>query len=191
MMGIRRTDRLWMLGGFFGIVVIVVAAYFLAIKPIYTDKAEKESQVGDQQLALVTLRTQLSRLKAEAKKQATFSAQLDAKTAALPDSYDMPDYLRALQTSGTAVAVTVSGISVGAPAVAAGVTDVVSIPINLTATGEPANLTKFIDRLQDVQARAVLVTSLNMSGDETSTESSATLTVAAFCRKSAKCTTSS
>ena len=114
-MNIRRTDRLWMLGGLFGIIVLVVAAYLLAIKPIYADKADKESQVDDQELALVTLRTQLNQLKAKAKNQATYTAQLNARTAAMPDSYDVPNYLRALQTSGTAAKVIVSGISVGAP----------------------------------------------------------------------------
>src|SRR4051794_40551198 len=162
MMGIRRTDRLWMLSGLLGIVVIVVAAYFLAIKPIYVDKADKQGQADDQEMTLVTLRTQLNQLKAKARDQATYTAQLRAKTAALPDSYDVPNYLRALQTSGTAVDVTVSGISVGMPAMVTGVTNVNSIPINLTATGTPANLGKFINRLQNVQTRAVLVRSLNM-----------------------------
>ena len=62
-MGIRRTDRLWMLGGLVAIILIVVAAYLLAIKPIYTDRADKQSQVDDQEMMLVTLRRQLADLK--------------------------------------------------------------------------------------------------------------------------------
>src|SRR6478736_55479 len=111
-MGIRRADRLWMLGGLFGIIVIVIAAYLLAIKPIYADKADKQQQVGDQEIALIRFRAKLNQLKTQAKGQASLTAQLKAKTAALPDSYDMPNYLRALQTSGTAVDVAVSGIGV-------------------------------------------------------------------------------
>jgi len=187
-MNIRRTDRLWMLGGLFGIIVLVVAAYLLAIKPIYADKADKESQVDDQQLALVTLRTQLNQLKAKAKNQATYTAQLNARTAAMPDSYDVPNYLRALQTSGTAAKVIVSGISVGAPTKLTRSAEVISVPINLTATGAPADLGRFIDRLQNVQSRAVLITSVSLSAGTAAGDTSATFTLSAYCRKSVKCT---
>ena len=187
-MNIRRADRLWMLGGLFGIIVLVVAAYLLAIKPIYTDKADKQSQADDQEMTLVTLKTQLNQLKAKAKDQATYTAQLNAKTAAMPDSYDIPNYLRALQTSGTAVKVGVSDVSVGAPTKVVGSTEVISVPINLTATGTPVNLGRFIDRLQNVQSRAVLITSVSLSAGAGANSMSAALTLSAFCRKSAECT---
>jgi hypothetical protein len=177
-----------MLGGLFGIIVLVVAAYLLAIRPIYNDKADKQSQADDQALTLVTLKKQLNQLKAKAKDQATYTAQLNAKTAAMPDSYDMPNYLRALQTSGTAVRVVVSGVSVGAPAKVTGLPDVIAVPINLTATGAPADLGRFLDRLQNVQSRAVLISSVSLSVSATA-GMAASLTVSAFCRKSAKCTT--
>ena len=187
-MNIRRADRLWMLGGLFGIIVLVVAAYMLAIKPIYADKADKQGQADDQEMTLVTLKTQLNQLKAKAKDQATYTAQLNAKTAAMPDSYDVPNYLRALQTSGTAVNVLVSAVSVGAPAKVVGSTEVISVPINLTATGTPADLGRFIDRLQNVQSRAVLITSVSLSAGTAANSMSAALTLSAFCRKSATCT---
>jgi type IV pilus assembly protein PilO len=187
-MKIRRTDRLWMLGGLLAIVVIVAAAYLLAIKPIYADQADKQGQADDQAMSLVTLRSQLVQLKAKAKDQARYTAQLNAKTAAMPDSYDMPNYLRALQISGTAERVVVSGVSVGAPAKVAGSADVVSVPINLTATGAADDLDKFINRLQNVQSRSVLITSISLSAGTTATDLSATFTVSAFCRHSAKCT---
>jgi len=187
-MNIRRADRLWMLGGLFGIIVLVVAAYLLVIKPIYADKADKQSQADDQALTMVTLKTQLNQLKAKAKNQATYTAQKNAKTAAMPDSYDIPNYLRALQISGTAVNVGVSDVSVGAPSKVTGLTDVITVPINLTATGAPADLGKFFNRLQNVQSRAVLITSVSLSVGVTAAQMSASLTVAAFCRRSAKCT---
>jgi hypothetical protein len=190
-MNIRRADRLWMLGGLFGIIVLVVAAYMLAIKPIYADKADKQGQADDQEMTLVTLKTQLSQLKAKAKDQAMYTAQLNAKTAAMPDSYDVPNYLRALQTSGTAVNVLVSAVSVGVPAKVTGAADVITVPINLTATGAPADLGRFINRLQNVQSRAVLITSISLSAGISANELSATFTVSAYCRKSAKCTASS
>ncbi|MFI5890885.1 type 4a pilus biogenesis protein PilO [Actinoplanes sp. NPDC051513] len=186
-MGIRRTDRLWMLGGLFAIIVIVVAAYLLAIKPIYTDRGDKQSQAEDQELTLVTLRRQLNDLNAKSKNIATYTAQLNAKKGAMPDSYDMPNYLRALQISGTAVDVEVSGVSVGGPAKVTGSQDVISVPITLTATGTPADLSRFLNRLQNVQSRAVLITAINLGAGADPTEMSATLTISAFCLDSPKC----
>jgi len=106
----------------------------------------------------------------------------------MPDSYDVPNYLRALQTSGTAAKVVVSGISVGAPAKVIGSAEVITVPINLTATGAPADLGRFIDRLQNVQSRAVLITSVSLSAGTAAGETSAALSLSAYCRKSAKCT---
>jgi type IV pilus assembly protein PilO len=191
-MGIRRTDRLWMLGGLAGIIVIVVAAYLLAIKPINADREDKQGQVEDQELALVTLKHDLADLKTKAKDLPTYTAQLDAKKAAMPESYDVPNYLRALQTSGTAVSVTVSGVSVGAPAKSTGAADVVSVAITLTATGTPANLSRFLNRLQNVQSRAVLINSVSLGAAASeSTDISATLALVAFCRTSATCAATS
>jgi Tfp pilus assembly protein PilO len=106
----------------------------------------------------------------------------------MPDSYDVPNYLRALQTSGTAVKVGVSDVSVGAPTKVIGANDFISVPINLTVTGTPADLGRFIDRLQNVQSRAVLITSVSLSAATAANSMSAALTLSAFCRKSAECT---
>jgi hypothetical protein len=190
-MGIRRVDRLWMLGGLVAIVLLVVGAYLLAIKPINADRGDKQGQVDDQELALVTLKHQLAELKTKARNLPTYTAQLNAKTAAMPASYDIPNYLRALQTSGTAVSVLVSGVGVGVPAKVGGTADVITVPITLTATGSPANLGRFLNRLQNVQTRAVLVRAVNLNASENSTDMAATLTLAAFCRSSATCTASS
>jgi Tfp pilus assembly protein PilO len=186
-MGIRRVDRLWMLGGLVAIVLIVVGAYLLAIKPINADRDDKQGQVEDQELALVTLKHQLADLKTKAKNLPTYTAQLNAKTAAMPASYDVPNYLRALQTSGSAVSVLVSGIGVGVPGRVTGSTEVVAVPITLTVTGSPANLSKFLYRLQNVQSRAVLIKAVNLSSAQDNTDMAATLTLAAFCRSSATC----
>ncbi|WP_433375238.1 type 4a pilus biogenesis protein PilO [Actinoplanes sp. CA-142083] len=186
-MGIRRTDRLWMLGGLAGIIVIVVVAYLLAIKPINADRDDKQAQIDDQELALVTLKHQLTDLQAKAKNLPSYTAQLNAKTAAMPASYDIPNYLRALQTSGTAAGVVVSGVSVGVPAKVDGTDGVISVPITLIATGPPADLSKFFNRLQNVQSRAVLVNSINLSSGD-ATDMAATVALLAFCRSSATCT---
>jgi type IV pilus assembly protein PilO len=187
MMGVRRTNRLWLLGGLFAIIVIVLAAYLLAIKPTYADRADKEGQADDQATALIALQRQLADLTAKAENQATYTAQLNAKVAAMPETYDLPNFLRALQTSESAVTVKVSGISDGAPTKVNGSGAILSVTITLTAGGTPANLSKFLNRLQNVQSRAVLVRSVTLSAADKPTQMSATVVVDGFCRKSDAC----
>jgi type IV pilus assembly protein PilO len=182
-----RADRLWLLGGLFGVLVIVAAAYLLAIKPIYADKADKEGQADDQDVALVQLRHQLSDLTAKSKNIATYTAQKNANAAAMPTTYDIPNFLRALQSSGTAVGVAVSGIAVSPPAKFGASAVIVAVPITLTATGTAANLSKFLNRLQSVQSRAVLVNSVNLGAGDSAGTMSANLSIDAFCRKSTTC----
>ena len=49
-------------------------------------------------------------------------------------------------------------------------------------------LGRFIDRLQNVQSRAVLITSVSLSAGTAAGDTSATFTLSAYCRKSVKCT---
>jgi Tfp pilus assembly protein PilO len=182
-MGIRRVDRLWLLGGVFAIMVIVAAAYFLAIKPVYTKTAEYQGQVDDSAVTLVSLKHDLADRQAQYKDRAKYIAELTSTQGHLPDSYDIPDFVRAVQSSGTAASVLVSGISVGPPSKVTGADEVVGVSITLTAAGTPANLGKFLDRLQNVQERAVLINSISLAEGTVAGTQSATLILNAFCTK--------
>ncbi|MEU4244022.1 type 4a pilus biogenesis protein PilO [Actinoplanes sp. NPDC026619] len=186
MMGARQNNRLWLLGGVVAIVVIVVATFLLAIKPIYTEKSDLQSQSADQDLQLVELKHQLSDLQAKAKNIATYEAQLKVKQAALPENYDLPAYLRSLQTSEKSVTVSVNAVGVSAAQVITGSTTVYSVPITLTVTGPPANISKVLKQFQTAQTRAVLITSVDLN-IASSTSATANIVLNAFCRKSETC----
>lgn len=179
-MNVRR-DRLWLLGGVFVIIVIVATTYLLAIKPVYDDRALKQDQVDDADITLVNLKHDLASLQAESKKLTTYTTELKERQKALPANYDVPNFMRQLQDSGNATSVAVSGVSVGAPDAVTGSTTVISVPITLTATGTPANLSKFLKRLQNVQTRAVLVISINLGQADKNGKIAATMTLNAFC----------
>jgi hypothetical protein len=74
----------------------------------------------------------------------------------------VPDFLRQLQDSGELVGVTVTGVTVNAPEQATG-SGVYSLPITVTVEGVADELGRFLDQLQRVQPRAVLVQSANMT----------------------------
>jgi len=52
------------------------------------------------------------------------------------------------------------------------------VPITLTAAGTAADLSAFLNRLQTVQARAVLITTASLTGDTTTASGQMTLSLA-------------
>jgi Tfp pilus assembly protein PilO len=181
-MGIPR-DRLWMLGGLFAIVAIIAASYLLAIRPVYAKTAEYQAQVADAEVTLVSLKHDLADRQTQYKDRAKYIAALNAARGHLPDSYDVPAFVRDIQASGNAVEVTVSGIAVSQPAKVSGQESVVGVTMTLTAGGTADHISKFLDRLQNVQSRAVLITSINLGAGATADSQSATVILNAYCTK--------
>ncbi len=181
-MGMRRTDGMWLIGGFLAAVLLVAAGWFLLISPKFAQADDVRTEADGASLQLMKLNKEVATLAALEKKKSTYVAQLRAKQAALPTSYDVPAFVRQLQDSGTALNVDISGITVGSPAKSGTVSDVVELPITLAAQGTPANLSRFLTKLQTGQPRAVLISSVNLnipSTDQAST--TASIALSAFC----------
>jgi len=182
-MSAQRAVRLWLLGGVLVIAVLVAATYLLAIKPVYDDKALKEGQAGDQNLQLVQLKRTLAKLKTQADDINSYTAQLTAKKQELPDRYDIPAFLAQLQDSDGAVRVDSNSIGVSTPVAVAGESTVVSLPITLTVAGDTDDLTDFVNRLEAVQDRAVLLNSVILDAGNGDAEATVNLVMSAFCSK--------
>lgn len=164
-MGTIGAGRLWLFGGLLGIILAVAAGWFFAISPKLGQADEIQTQADDASIRLLALKKEVTALKNQAKQQASYQASRDKSRAALPETWDQPAFLRQLQASGTAVNVVVSGMSVGAPTTSKAVPNAVEMPITLNAVGDPAALSNFLIRLQDVQPRAVLITSADLTVD--------------------------
>jgi len=164
-MGTHRVDRMWLLGGALAVLLLVVAGWFLLIHPKYSEAAGVRDQVGQKNDELITLNRRLSALNEQKKQLPALTAKLKAYQDALPTGVtDMTDFFRQLQDTGNAVKVDVSGITVGPPTPSIMLGSAEEQLISLTATGTAANLSKFLDRMQNVQGRAMLVTSVALSG---------------------------
>jgi len=183
-MGLRRSDRMWLIGGFLAAALLVTAGWFVLISPKFAQADEVRSQAEGASLQLIKLNKEVAALAALEKKKAAYVTQLRAKQAALPTSYDVPAFVRQLQDSGNALNVDISGITVGGPAKSGTVTDVVELPITLAAEGSPANLSTFLTKLQTGQPRAVLINSVNLNLDVAATDqagTTASIALSAFC----------
>ena len=139
-------------------------SWFLMIAPKYAEASEVREQTGETNTQLAKMRRELSTLKADNANLAKYRAQLKAYEKALPSTSGVPDFLRQLQDAGADVNVEVSGISVAAPKDSETVKSVSELPISLTAEGSADNLSRFLVQLQNVQPRAVLITSANLTG---------------------------
>lgn len=162
-MGARNAARIWVIAGAAAIVLLTVASWFLLIGPKFAEAGDVRTQVDDTQTQLITLRKKIAGLEDQKARLSTFKAALEVNQRALPADSGMPDFLRQLQTAGSATGVKVSGVSVAPPAQAAGLTGVWQLPITLTAEGDPDNLGQFLDQLQTVAPRAVLVQTANLT----------------------------
>jgi Tfp pilus assembly protein PilO len=178
-MNAHRADRMWLLGGVVVVILLTVAGWFLLIHPKYDEASTTRDETGDLTLQLADLNRQVAKLKLQATQIKSLQAKLAKYEAALPSTTKQNTFLRQLQASGVADDVDVSGLSAGVPTQSSVDPSVWDLPITLTAQGSAANLSKFLDRLQNVQARAVLVTSVGLTR-ATGGDYSATLALTAF-----------
>ena len=172
-MGVRNAARVWMIAGAAAIVLLVVASWFLLISPKYAEVDDVRGQVQDTQTQLIALRKKIDGLEAQKAQLPRYKALLKANQQALPSDSGVPDFLRQLQASGEATSVKVSGVSVAPPAQVTTLPGVWQIPMTLTAEGTPDDLGDFLNRLQAVQPRAVLVQSANLTQGGGSTDAGA------------------
>jgi Tfp pilus assembly protein PilO len=166
-MGARHADRLWIVAGAVGTVILVAATWFLLISPTRGRTDDLGRQAADARVALIRQRRDIAALAQKAAQLPRYQATLRSLQAALPADSGVPNFLRYLQESDDAVDVTVTGLSVSAPIQEKGTPVVYALPITVTADGSPVNLGRFLDQLQHAQPRAVLVQSANLAGKGT------------------------
>jgi Tfp pilus assembly protein PilO len=162
MMGGRHVDRLWIIAGVALVVVLTFASWQFLITPKYAEADDIHGQTETTRVQLVALQRKLSDLRAQSLQLPTYRAALLKNQQALPSDSGVPEFLRQLQASGDKTSVTVSGITVENPMLAKG-TSVYQLPMTLAVQGNPGRLSAFLVQLQNVQPRAVLIDSANLT----------------------------
>ncbi|MGX6602043.1 type 4a pilus biogenesis protein PilO [Micromonosporaceae bacterium Da 78-11] len=160
----HRQDRIWLLGGVVAMILLMAGGWFLLISPKNAETDGAQSRIEDANAQLIVLKRQAAMLKSETAKLPAYTAQKATLLKALPATSGVPDFLRQLQDSGTAVDVEIGGITVGGPAPTKAMPSVYELPISLTASGGVTNISDFLNRLQAIQPRAVLLGSIGLTG---------------------------
>jgi hypothetical protein len=187
-MHIATRDRIWILGGVIAALLITAFAWFFVISSQKDQTNSLTSQTELSQTQGLKLRSELSQLKADNVNLPKYQAALATAQLALPSDSGIPDFLRQLQSVGAATGISITNVAVATPTTLAGATSaaatadsdssgtttpktstttptakaaaVYSVNITLIASGTTEQLNAFIKQLQQVQPRAVLVTSV-------------------------------
>jgi cell division protein FtsB len=184
-----QKERLWLIAGGLIAFVMCLIGYFFFISPQRTNTSDVNSQVSDANQKNAVLQARINSLKEQSKNLPKYQAQLAEARRALPSESGIPDFLRTLQSLGSATLTDVTALTVGQPApvmaapaqptstaspagtataapTSTATPNAITAPavytmsISATVTGSPTALDKFLDQLQNVQPRAVLITNI-------------------------------
>jgi type IV pilus assembly protein PilO len=165
-MGTRHADRLWAAGGVISAAALLAIAWFFLISPQNGEASSLRDRTDAASLRLPSLQKRLTELRKQNGDLKTYEAQLERDRKALPTESDLATFLSDLQAAGDSVGVSVGGVSVGAPTqVTAAGARLSALPVTLSADGDTADVNRFLDQLQQVQPRAVLITSASVSAN--------------------------
>ena len=192
-------ERLWLIGGGTVALLLTVIAYFFFISPQRSETDSVRSEVSDAGARNALLQQKLNQLRQQNQDLSRYQAEEQAARKALPSSTDVSDFIRSLQSLGGSTGTNVISVTVGnpvpftaspvggaaapsasasspaasaSPSAAPRTSGVYGMAISAQVTGSAANLTRFIDQLQNVQPRAVLVTSITETTGTTTTTGS-------------------
>jgi hypothetical protein len=184
-------ERLWLIGGGVGALLMVLVGYFLLISPQRDNTSSVNDQVSIARVQTRVLQNRIDALTAENKNLTKYQADVARVRLALPSTSGLPDFLRTLQSIGNATLADVTALTVGPPAdvttLSGRVGAVAAAPPSTTsgagATAEPSSLPRiyalsitaqisgsvnqldeFLDQLQSVQPRAVLISQITIGG---------------------------
>ncbi|GAA2326779.1 type 4a pilus biogenesis protein PilO [Dactylosporangium salmoneum] len=174
-----RNDRLWLLGGALFAVVIVAFGYYFLIAPKKADTASIRDSAANTEIENAGKRKELADLAKQYANIEQYKAKLANDQAALPADDAAADLLRELQKAGELAGVTVSGVSVGTavdlkPTVGY---EMYALPVSLNVAGPTVKMNPFLDQLQQVQPRAMLISSVNFAPSSSTSLDKAVVTI--------------
>lgn len=186
-------ERLWLTGGALIAILLLVLGYFLLISPQRDKTSTVNSEIGTVRTQNLSLQQRINNLTAQNKELDKYRADLVDLKLALPSTSGLPDFLRTLQSIGNSTLSDVLSLTVGPPtsvkAAAGGSAQPASTSTSASASGQTAKsarstggtngvyglaitaavsgskteLEQFLQQLQSVQPRAVLVTSISFA----------------------------
>ncbi|MGI5169964.1 type 4a pilus biogenesis protein PilO [Spirillospora sp. CA-253888] len=155
--------RLWPVGGALAALALLAGGWLTVIGPQNAEVGGLDRQTDGVRSRAADMERRLARLQTQNADLPRYQERLARAREALPGSSAMADFLRQLQSASHASGASVGGVTVGpaTTATAAGVA-VRALPVTLTVSGTANAQGLFLRQIQEVQPRAVLITSVNV-----------------------------
>ncbi|MDT4938245.1 MAG: hypothetical protein QOG80_1916 [Pseudonocardiales bacterium] len=210
-MGRTMREKALLVGGGLAGLILVLVGYFLLISPQKSQTNSVHAQVASAQQRSAAALARIVTLRQQNANLAKYEADLQQAKLALPDTSGLPEFLRTLQSIGTATQARVTSLTVGVPSVPApgsatsgtatgssttaptttgngstnaGSKTVYTMPVTAIVGGPAQRLVDFLAQLQTVQPRAVLINTLSMLGGKTDADTTLTVTFNVFVQPS-------
>jgi Tfp pilus assembly protein PilO len=170
--------RAWSFGAAVVAVLLVIAAWFVAISPQRSEAADLRDQTTAQQQSNEQLKLKTKQLQAQFASLPERQAQLAEIKQQLPDNPALPALIRDLSSHASTAGVALVSVSPGdpvpatpaAPAAPGAVStatarggQLLSIPTEVVASGSYADLTLYLQRLQTQMRRAFLIEGIELA----------------------------
>jgi Tfp pilus assembly protein PilO len=160
---LRGADRLWAAAGAVVALALTALSYLFLISPQNSETDGLRAEIDQVNDKVVVLQTRLAQLRKENEKLGEHQAKLAAQRQALPTSTALSDFLREVQTAGERSGVSVTSVTAGtAGTTRAAGAEIQALPVTLTVSGGVEGQIAFLDQLQQVQPRAVLIVGTNL-----------------------------
>jgi Tfp pilus assembly protein PilO len=154
-MRIGRGERLWLAGGGAAALVLFLLGWFFLIGPQRAETASLRDQKATAEQELARLRAHLAELTEQSGKLPQYQSDLTRAQQALPSDPALSDFLRELSAAGDATGVSVTDVAAGKPTTVIGQGSAIAVTVAVDGTFGALN--RFVDQLQQVQPRAVLI----------------------------------
>lgn len=177
--------RKWTLGAVAVAILIVAAGWFLLIAPQRTQVADLDTQAQAQVGENSQLETQLAVLKQQNKDLPAKQAELAALETKIPDTAELPTYIREIQEIGRRSDVALTSMTPTEPATVGGLTVaplsttgalppemLAALNVDLIVTGDYFGLTKFMNELE-TGSRYTLVSGYTFTSETTEADAAA------------------
>jgi Tfp pilus assembly protein PilO len=160
---------LWIGGGTIGLVLVAMLGWYLLIGPEYAKTDRLREQTATAQDSMTSLRQKLALARKQNIDFDSYQAELAKARAALPGTSGLSTFLTDVQAASVNAGVEVRGLTVGTPLQADGTNgQIYALPITINAAGTAPKLDAFLNRLQRVQPRAVLISTASLAPDASS-----------------------
>jgi Tfp pilus assembly protein PilO len=160
-------ERVWIGGSVLGAVLVAALAWMFVISPEFSHASSLNDQTSSAQQQNSLLQIKTNKLRKQSQNLPQLTQQLAQARAGLPSASGLTDFTRQVSALATSQDVTLSQVTVGAaksasgnPAAAGGL---YAIAITLTTAGEVHHLEAFINNLQYVGNRRVLISSVQLA----------------------------